>query len=630
MCGIAGCAVAPDQTVDPDVLARMAAALRHRGPDDHGVEVIGNVGMASTRLAIVDPTPRGHEPMADPDGRWWLTYNGEVFNHLELRARMPGRAFRGGSDTETLVNALAEWGDAAPARCNGFFAFAALDVAQRRLLLVRDRFGVKPLYWTRHGGGVWFASEAGALLEAGVRRRLDRDALTYALLYGWVSGTPTPVEGVHRVLPGTMIEIDLDTLATTERRWYDVAADVDPERYAVLARTPRADVVGSVERVLRASVERRLMADVGVGTLCSGGVDSSLVTAFARDAQPGIVAYNAAIADQPHADESAFAEQVTSALGIELRTVRLTRDSWREDLVPVVAHNEYPLTHESSVPMMQIARLARADGVKVLLSGEGADELFGGYGHMHLGMHLDYALRNRRLRTVAALLGGKLRRDGALATARRTLALARAASDGGAPSGRLHAGQFPGLTPSGVAAGHDQEWTRRTEAAYAFNADIPRRRLEAELLRELGTYLPHLLNRQDKASMQCSVETREPFLDSELVALAVNLPLEVRMEPQRKAVLREIADRHLPPAISRRPKYGFGFNTRAYFERAARAEFLLDGSLRDVLEAPRVQWESALADADESQLMSLWTGEIWHRLVIGAEPVDAVERELWR
>src|SRR3954468_14019280 len=215
------------------------------------------------------------------------------------------------------------------------------------------------------------------------------------------------------------------------------------------------------------------MADVGGGTLCSGGVDSGVVTAFGPDDDPSIVAYNASIADQPHADESRWASMVADALGVELRTVRMTRDAWRADLVPVVPHNEYPLTHESSVPMMQIARLAREDGVKVLLSGEGADELFGGYGHMHLRMHLDYALRNRRVRTAVALLGGKLRRDGVVTTARAAAALRRPRSGvvdaaarvaaparrrpGGGPV-RMAANEFPGLTPGGAAAEHDHDW----------------------------------------------------------------------------------------------------------------------------------------------------------------------------
>src|SRR3954470_9424638 len=209
MCGIAGCVVAVGGSPDRAALDRMASALRHRGPDDSGVEVVGNAGLVSTRLAIVAPSPAGHEPMRDAGGRWWLSYNGEVFNHLELRRRLGARDWRGGRDTETLVNALAEWGDDAPRRCNGFFAFAGLDTGARRLLLVRDRFGVKPLYWARHGGALWFASEIAALLAAGVPRRLERGALAYALMYGWSSGAATPVEGVRRVLPGTMIEVGL-------------------------------------------------------------------------------------------------------------------------------------------------------------------------------------------------------------------------------------------------------------------------------------------------------------------------------------------------------------------------------------------------------------------------------------
>jgi len=377
------------------------------------------------------------------------------------------------------------------------------------------------------------------------------------------------------------------------------------------------------------------MSDVGLGTLCSGGLDSSLVTALARDARPGVVAYNVSIPDQPGSDESKYAERVASALGVELRTFELTAPRWREDLVSVVAHNEYPLTHPNSVPMMQIARLARADGIKVLLSGEGADELFGGYGQLHLELHLDYARRNRRLRTLAALAAGKLRRDGALATARRAVTLSHslvgaANPNGGETQRQLTPEQFPGLVPSVLAAASDVEWDQRASDAYGHQADDTRRRLEAELLRELGSYLPHLLNRLDKCTMQCSVETREPYLDSELVGLALNLPIEVRMDPHRKAVLREVARRHLPGEIIRRPKFGFGFDVRRYLKGAARPEFLLDGALRELVEAPREQWAAALDTNDNlTQVLALWTGEIWARLVLEGKQEAEVERELW-
>src|SRR4051812_10638694 len=190
----------------------MADALRHRGPDDGGIEIVGEVGLAHRRLAIVDPTPAGHQPMGDPASGWWLSYNGEVYNHLALRDELPPRTWRGGTDTETLLHALGAWGDDAAGRCNGLFAFAAVDTHRRRLLLVRDRWGIKPLYWARHDGRLWFASEIRALLAAGVPLAPDRERLLQVLFRGWLNGPETWLPGVHRVLPGAMLEVDLDSL----------------------------------------------------------------------------------------------------------------------------------------------------------------------------------------------------------------------------------------------------------------------------------------------------------------------------------------------------------------------------------------------------------------------------------
>src|SRR3954447_26533108 len=366
----------------------MGAAPRHRGPHHGGVGIVGDVGLAHRRLSIVDPSPAGHQPMEL--GGWWLTYNGEVYNHLELSDELPARSWRGGSDTETLLHALGTWGADAPARCNGLFAFAALDTVARRLLLVRDRWGIKPLYWARHDGALWFASEIRALLAAGVPAAVDGELLRQALFRGWVNGRDTWVAGIHRVLPGTLLSVDVDTLGVSERTWYD-PADAVARRLAGPLDHPT--MLARLEEELRASVRRRLMADVPVGTMCSGGLDSSLVAAFARDEHHDIRAYNAAVTDQPDVDEGPWAERVAEALGIELRTVAMNAQAWRAGLVETALHNEHPLVHESSVPMAMIAALAREDGVKVLLSGEGADELFGGYDWLHRGAERDVAAR---------------------------------------------------------------------------------------------------------------------------------------------------------------------------------------------------------------------------------------------
>ncbi|MDX6671370.1 MAG: hypothetical protein QOI91_1733 [Solirubrobacteraceae bacterium] len=625
MCGIAGCVAAAGTEPDRAALERMADALAHRGPDDAGIEVVGQVGLVHRRLSIVDPSPAGHQPMALDGGRWWLTYNGEVFNHLELRGELGDRGWRSGSDTETLLHALDAWGDNAVARCNGLYAFAALDRERERLLLVRDRFGVKPLYVARHAGALWFASEIGALLAAGVPRAARPEVVAHAVAYGWAGGAPTPLEGIDQVAPGTLVDIDLATLEARERRWYDPAGAVDPERAAALADRPRPELAAALEDELRASVRRRLMADVPIGTMCSGGLDSSLITAFARDEHPRIVAYNASVVDQPGADEAPWAELVAGALGVELRTARLTAESWRAGLVPAVAHNELPLMHESSVPMAMVAALARADGVKVLLSGEGADELFAGYDFLHPGEYAAVvpagARRRQRAEVARARLGALARRRGrGLSQAvRRRVADRR----GPGAAGVLLPAWAPG------AAAHAEDVRARAATAYAHHPGA-RGALEAALLGDLSTYLPHLLNRQDKNTMQASIETRVPFLDPAVVALALNLPLEARTLPLRKGVLRDLGATHLPPRVARRAKVGFGFDVRRYLEGAVRPEFLLGGALREAFGQPRDAWAAVVGNASSAHALRLWSGEAWWRLFVNGAGQDAVAAELWR
>ena len=589
---------APGRAPDRSALERMAAALSHRGPDDEGVAVDGQVGLVHRRLAIVDPTPAGRQPMADATGRWLLTYNGEAFNHLDIRAELPDVEWRGGSDTETLVEALARWGDAAVPRCNGLFAYAALDRERRRLVLVRDRFGVKPLYVARHAGTLWFASEIRALLEAGVPRDVRRDVLAHAVERGWANGRRTPIAAIDRVMPGTLVEVDLDTLDTRERTWYDPLASVAG------TGTDPAPAGGSLEDELRASVHRRLMSDVPLGTMCSGGLDSSLITALA--AERGTVhAFNARILDQPEWDEGEFARAVADHVGVELHTVEMTGSQWRAELVDVVRHVEYPLTHESSVPMAAIARRANERGIKVLLSGEGADELFGGYSWLHHHAFADFRARGRRPESAARAALRALQRRGVLA-------------------GRAIPDPLPG--PSEEVNAFERAAAERALDAYAHHGG-PRRRLEAGLAADLSTYLPHLLNRQDKTTMRHSVETRVPFLDPAVVALALNMPLEERVEPERKAPLRAIGARLLPAAVVEREKVGFGFEVAAYLGGFVRDEFLRDGMLREALGAPRAEWNARVPSL--ARALAPVTAEIWLRTIVRRDPPEAVQASLW-
>jgi asparagine synthase (glutamine-hydrolysing) len=605
MCGIGGCVVSPGSEVPRAALERMVLALIHRGPDDHGIEVVGPVGLVHTRLAIVDPTPVGHQPMRSADDNWWLTYNGEAFNHLELRRRLDA-PWRGGSDTETVVEALAAWGEPALREINGLFALGAVDGRGRRLLLARDRFGVKPLYIAHHAGTLWFASEIGALLAAGIPRVPDPEILLHAIARGWANGPWTPIAGVTRVAPGTTVSVDLDTLETTDTSWYDPAMDaVDRDRGAALSGMARGELRAALETELRESVRRRLMGDVPIGTMCSGGIDSSLITALAAQHDGSVSAFNVSIADQPEHDEGAYARMVAAHLGVELHTATMTAASWRAGLVEAVAHVEYPLLHPNSVPMAQVAGLAHSHGVKVLLSGEGADELFAGYSFLHGPERRDFAAR-RTLSAPARRIYRWLGRHG----------LRRAAPP-----------HQEGL--SGRVTAHEQDLRERALTAYAHHRG-PRRLFEAGLLTDLGTYLPNLLNRQDKTTMQQSIETRIPFLDPNVVGFVSNLPLEARVAPGEKGLLRELALEHIPREAVERGKRGFGFDAERYLAGAADPEFLLDGRLREVLGYESNAWREGATAARFHVAVLLWTAEIWCRSLLDGASVDTIEAALWR
>ena len=608
MCGIGGCVVPAGAQVPRDRLAALVAALGHRGPDDTGVEVVGQVGLVQARLAIVDPSPAGHAPMRSADGGWWLTYNGEAFNHIDLRSQVTDVAWRGGSDTETLLERLAADGDpdAVLARINGFFGLAALDVAGRTLHLARDRWGVKPLCWTREADGtLWFASELGALRAAGVRLKPDVETLEHGVALGWVNGPRTVAAGVRQLLGGERLELDVATGAVRTLRWARPAELVDPTLLRAARSRPRPAARAALAEQLDQAVARRLLADVAVGTMCSGGIDSSVITALVAARDPGVLAFNAAIADQPDNDEHEHAAAVAAHLGVELVTVRVDARSWREDFVRTCRHIEAPMLHPSSVAMLQIARAARERGVEVLLSGEGADELFGGYAFLHAKARRDHERRGNTAERLAREAWRWLGRHGVQEAAE---------------PGPIGLGSSP--------AANRYERRVLTEACDAYRGVLSgaEGRWAAGLLADLSSYLPHLLNRQDKAVMACSVEMREPFLDAELVRFVLSLPLEQRVEPGVKGLLRELALERLPRSTVERPKRGFGIDAGAYLRGATRPEALTDGALRELLGLPH----DALAAAAAEGALLPWSTEVLCRTLLRGESDDAVERAIWR
>ena len=598
----------------------MAAALTHRGPDEQRVAVDGSVGFATARLEIVAPGSPGRQPMEDRSGQWLITYNGEIFNHVELHQQLPDPDWRG-SDTQTLLDVLAAWGEDGIERCNGLFAFAALDRARRRVLLVRDRFGKKPLYIARVNGTIWFASEIDALFAGGVPRRPQPDVLREALRSGYVDGRDTPVQDVERVPPGTLVEIDVDTLAVKERRWFEPRTLVDQAYASELAAMGRSDLARELEGALRGAVKRRLMADAEVGTMCSGGIDSGLITAYAAEDKPDLPAFHASVADDKDSGERRWAEKVADALGLDLEVAAITPAAWRSGLVAAVHHFGYPLPNSTSVGIGIVSQLAHERGVRVLLVGEAADELFGGYLRRHRREYEAFLPAKHRLWRKA----DEIRGVGTWRYARRRLRRAAKRTKNQRPS--------PPIWSAWPEIQNERERDARERAAAIYGHHPGARgRLEGALLTDLEYGpLPQLLNRMDKNTMQHSIETRVPFLDPEVARLAVNLPLEARTGPQPKGLLRDLAAERLPRAVARRPKQaGPVVNFAHSLDTATQQRFLEEGLLREVLEVPAPAWQEAVATAGGNRKLSFWSAEIWCRLFMDDRPTDQVEDELWR
>jgi asparagine synthase (glutamine-hydrolysing) len=622
MCGIAGCVLSPGKAPSLERLEAMRDALDHRGPDGSGIEVFENAALVHTRLAIVDLSEQARQPMAHPTRPWWLSFNGEIYNHKAVREELDGEPFTSDGDTETLLHALANWGPAALDRLNGQFAFACLDLEARRLLLARDRFGIKPLYVVEAEDGIWFASEPQALLASGTQPSPRPHSWPTLIDSSGYRGELTLLEGIRRLAPGTLAEIALDAPSLVVKRWSSVVEHVNGGEQRRLQASDRTALVSELEDVLRGAVHDALLADVPVGTMCSGGVDSSLMTAFASEVKPDLVAFGAHYKGQPGPDEGPAAQKVADSLGIEIDLFEVTKSGWRSGFVPATLHFGAPLHNASSVTISQIAERARKRGIKVLLTGEGADELFGGYINHRRAPFADFLSLEQRL--VRELQAGVSRRPSELArdVQRRARWLAA-----GRPSPGWHrsaeARSYTVETDGGQPLGEE------IANAYAEHSG-PRRQVEVQLLREMDWTLSFLLNRMDKNMMQVSVEARVPFLDPRLVAFVLNLPLEARTLPRNKGILRDVARRHLPLSIAHRRKIqGMMFAAGEWVEESAEPSFLADGVFRDVFQLSDKEFSVILSTANSSDRMRLWSAEVWCRSVFAGELPDAIEKELW-
>lgn len=565
MCGIFG-------TVDIECDDRILDLMKHRGPDGSGfvTRVVGGhrVALGHRRLAIVDLSETGAQPMHARE-RHWLVYNGEIYNHDVLRRRMPEVSFRGHSDTETLLAALAARGLHAVNDLNGIFAFAWLDEEHARLYLVRDPFGVKPLYYVNQNGTLAFASEL-RLLRPLFADTLDTGNLAELLRLRYSPSPDTLYRHTKKLRAGHVLEVALDgpSISVREYPWFDM-----PVTRCTL---PFEEAVTEYGALLEQAVKRQLMADVDVGVLLSAGVDSALVARFAQQHSGArIKAFTVGFDGDNAADETRGAAETARVLGLEHHSVRIGFDGFMDTLRQAVLTVEEPLATTSIVPMEHLAALA-AGHVKVVLSGQGADEPLGGYGR--------YQGEVLRRRVPRALFGvGSRIAQWAGVKDEQTLRGLRAlgnADDAGrflAAYTVFDADEIQRL----IGQRDDLSLSRVT---YAYDAlHCAEREAGAARLMALDTQLnlaDDLLLYTDKITMRHSLECRVPLLDIELVRFALSLPADYRVRWRKgKIIHKAFAQRVLPPEIVHRKKQGFESPTKRWFvEHGAR--------LKDMLLAP--------------------------------------------
>lgn len=585
MCGIAGFLDAPGAIGDPRAtLARMASILRHRGPDACGIHWNGDaIGLAHTRLAILDRSAAGAQPMVSHSGRWIVAYNGEVYNHLDMRRDLgDGVAWRGTSDTETLLACLDRWGtEHTVRRLDGMFAIAAWDTHERTLWMARDAIGKKPLLYGWFGGVFAFASEAHALSALPAwPPPIDRAALATYARYHCVPAPHTIYLGFRKLMPGTLARLSANDHAPVRRepdvvQWWsarDAALGGSRDR----AAGDRQELAERAEGVLRRAVRKRLQSDVPVGAFLSGGIDSGVVTALmVQECAERVHTFSVGFAESEY-DERPLARAVAGHLGTDHTDFLISPTDALDAAMDVGAVWDEPFADSSAIPSLVLARCVKPS-VSVVLTGDGGDELFGGYQRYHHAHRLwsRTAMLPPSVRRVivAAMLGTPddawrvlnallpdhpLGAHAARAVHRGVQALSAASLDTLPKSVMTMCNESARLVPG----------TREAATVLDDFSALPDLGSFEErfMLADLLAYLPDdLLVKVDRSSMSVGLEARCPLLDGDVVSCAFGLPLHERIsDGGGKPILRALARQWLPEAVLQAPKRGFAVPLAAW------------------------------------------------------------------
>jgi asparagine synthase (glutamine-hydrolysing) len=555
MCGIAGkYYYGSEREVEPRLIDKMADTMSHRGPDDRGVYRGKQVALGHRRLSILDLSPAGHQPMCNEDGTIWVVFNGEIYNYKRLRSelRAKGHTFRSNTDTEVIVHAYEEYSLDCVKHLDGMFAFGLWDERRRRLLLARDHFGIKPLYYYANGAFISFASEIKAILQdPEIPRAVDTQALSNFMTFHYVPAPRTMFQGVSKLLPGHILVADPGQIRN------QVYWDLNKKQNPCISESALADLVYSE---LKDSVQERLQSDVPVGTLLSGGLDSTAVLGLMTElAGPGIPSFSVGYSQSGNDGFSEFAYSRLAATHFksDYHEVVVTPKMFLDFLPKAVWYQDEPIGEPASVPLYYVCKLAKDCGITVMLSGEGSDELFAGY-NRH---------RGEVLAKYSGLVPKPLHRllQGALARIPRASVIRKGHRSMALESWweRYQSWHvvFPGDLKEHIMDGVSRKLTESFEDVFErYDArHLSLNNLDKLLWLDLKVWLPDdLLMKKDKMGMATSIEARVPFLDHQFAQLMFNIEPEFKVRRLTgKYIFKKAMERLLPKRIIYRKKAGF-------------------------------------------------------------------------
>jgi asparagine synthase (glutamine-hydrolysing) len=621
MCGIAGVLeLREGQSVAGHLLEAMGKVIHHRGPDQGAIFQDGPVGLVARRLKIIDLSPAGSQPIPNEDGSIQLVYNGEIFNHEALRRELEvlGHRFRGRCDAEVVVHAYEAWGPRCVERFRGFFAYALWDAPRRQLVLARDRIGIKPLYYVERPDRVLFGSEIKAILEhPDVPREVDVPSLYHYLGYEFVPGPATMFRGIRKLPPGSILVVR-DGKADLQRYWELRFSD---------ARHDQATLERRIRDGVREAVHAWMMSDVPEGLFLSGGLDSTAVLAFAREATSGPLPTFTLGYDDPSFSEWEYAREAARYYGTEHREIKvapLTPDVIEE----AVWHLDEPMTDLSAMPLFLLCKEARRD-VTVCLSGEGGDEVFIGYDRFiaskaqRLYRLLPGWVRRGVIEPLVLRLPDQEQKKGARVVLRRFIEGARLDPDGGHMRWQYFGSPARDREIFGAAVMRAVDRDRFAPIRRALERCDSSRRLDREVFVDTRFTMPDsVLMKVDKMSMAHSLEVRVPLLDHHLVELAATIPPSMKFPGFRtRAIYRRALRGVLPPRILTRGKQGYSLPLKQWLRHELKEYTirLLNGSeaIRAYFDRDGVNWmiaEHLARRANHNHtLWALVNFALWHR-----------------